>query len=419
MERSSLASLLSSAARRRRIAWSLLMALAMAVALTLVGDSKSSSAVVRGDFPAFYSLAVIAVSSDPQHLYDLEEQTRIQNEAWPDMKGSVLPGAYPPYVAYLARPFVALGPSGGKVALTLVSLVVFFVAIFSLSRLRAAFHGFTVELSVALLLFSPVLMGVIGGQLLAMSMVVYVLMMVLDQHRNGKSEILMGIVIGAWLFKPHYAFLALLMPLVQGRLRVLVGFMLPALSYYALGVRVLGPEWFSTWVFFTREFAELNYVSNAAQMSNIVGATLALSKIFGVDSAATLVGRSIALSVCGCAVLWLAFIAWSDRKTMPRQDGLPSRFLLLLGPSIAFGSPQANFYDLGLAVIPLVLLLRPTIRDWVLQLGACIVGGFVAMSGKSSGVPLFAILSLALFLIVSYRVHMSTGNKSSNPRCSS
>ena len=411
MARSSFFSVFSSRARRKRIAWSLLMALAVAVVLTTLLDSKSSSAAVRGDFPAFYSLAVIAASDNPQQLYDLGEQTRIQNEAWPDMKGSVLPAAYPPYVAYLTQPFVIFGPFGGKVFLTLVSLTAFFVATFLLSRLSATLQGATVELSVVLLLFAPVLMGVIGGQLLAVSMFVYVLMLVLDRQRGATSEILLGMVTGAWLFKPHYALLALLMFLVQGRLRVVIGFTVPALIYYALGVHVLGPGWLSHWMLFTREFAEMNYASNAAQMSNIVGVTLVLSQLFQSGSEMTFFSRAMAVSICGLIVLGLTLVAWRDRKCMPDRNGLPARSLLLLGPILAFATPQANFYDLGLAVIPLVILLRPSMRDWVLQFGACITCGFIAMSMKGSHEPLFAILALALLVVVGNRVLFVSNNE--------
>ncbi len=411
MARSSFSSILSSKARRKRIAWALLMALAVAVVLTTLLDSKSSSAVVRGDFPAFYSSAVIAASDNPQRLYDLDEQTRIQNEAWPDMKGSVLPAAYPPYVAYLIQPLTIFGPSGGKVALTLVSLIVFSVSTFLLSRLSATLHGATVELSVALLLFPPVLMGIIGGQLLAVSMFLYVLMLRLDRRRHDTSEILLGMVTGVWLFKPHYALLALLMFLMQGRLRVVIGFMVPALIYYSLGVRVLGVEWLSQWMLFAREFAEMNYASNAVQMSNIVGATFALSKVFQSDSAMIFLWRTMAVSVCGLIVLGLTLIAWRDRKCIPERNGMPSRFLLLLGPTLAFASPQANFYDLGLAAIPLVILLRPSVSDWVLQFGACMMCGFIAVSVKHSHMPQFAILGLALFVTVVNRVLFVRGDE--------
>jgi hypothetical protein len=381
-----------------------MLALAVAAVLSAIQDSKSSSAVLRGDFPAFYSLAAIAASDNPQRLYDLNEQTRIQNEAWPDMKGSVLPAAYPPYVAYLAQPLVTLGPVGGKVALTLVSLVTFFIAAHLMSRLGTALRGTATEVSVLLLLFPPVLMGVIGGQLLAMSMVLYVITMALDRRRDGWSEILLGVIIGIWLFKPHYALLALLLPLSQGRLRVVIGFMFPALLYYALGAEVLGIDWPAKWMLFTRDFAEINYASNAAQMSNLVGATLAFSKALQLEPPMMALGRAVALGACGLVVLGLALIAWRDRSDLPARNGMPSRALLVLGPVLAFASPQANFYDLGLAIIPLILLMRPTVRDWMLHIGPCIVGGFIAVSCKDCGVPLFAILSLALFVTVVQRV---------------
>jgi hypothetical protein len=346
---------------------------------------------------------VIAHGENPERLYELDEQTRIQNEAWPDMKGSVLPGAYPPYVAYLAKPLVTLGPVGGKAAWTLVSLVSFFAAVYVLSRFVSTLHGTSVELSTALLVFSPVMMGVLGGQLLALSMLLYVLLMFLDRYRDVKSEVLLGVVIGVWLFKPHYALVALLMPLVQRRLWVLFGFTIPALIYFFMGVKVLGLDWLPKWVTFTRGFAEMNFASNAAQMSNVMGATVALTEAFQVEQSTAQLSRSIALGVCAVLVAWLAIVAWCDRRSVPKHGERPSRFLLLLGPTLALASPQANFYDLGLAAIPLVILLAPTVRDWIFQFGGCVACGLLAMGMRTVNVPLFAILSFVLFISVGRR----------------
>jgi hypothetical protein len=278
----------------------------------------------------------------------------------------------------------------------------FLVATVLLTRLSSTLDGAAVELSAALLVFPPVLMGVLGGQLLALSMVLYGAAMLLDRRRDDTSEVLLGVVFGAWLFKPHYALLALLVPLVQGRFRVVLGFLIPAAIYFALGVQVLGMEWPSQWMLFARDFAEMNYQSNAGQMSNIVGATLALMNVLHVDSNAMQIGRVAGLFGCGLVMMWLLMTAWRDRGAIPREGELPSRPMLLLGPVLAFASPQANFYDLGLAVMPLVLLLRPTVKDWMLHLGGCVVLASIAVTFKESIVALFALVALVIFCLIAF-----------------
>jgi hypothetical protein len=76
--------------------------------------------------------------------------------------------------------------------------------------------------------------------------------------------------------------------------------------------------------------------------------------------------------------------------------------MLLLGPVLAFASPQANFYDLGLAVMPLVLLLRPTVKDWMLHLGGCVVLASIAVTFKESIVALFALVALVIFCLIAF-----------------
>jgi hypothetical protein len=380
-----------------------MIALAIGLVCTVALDTKGSSAVLRGDFPAFYSLAVLANSASPEMLYDLDSQTRIQNEAWPDMQGAVLPGAYPPYVAYLGKPLALMGPALGKALWTLLSVSCFFAAVFVLFYLAPQFFSSRVELTAALSLFSPVLMGVLGGQVLAFSMLLYALILALDKKRDVRSEILLGVIIGAWLFKPQYALIALLMPVVQGRIWVLGGFLVPASLYFAAGVKVLGLAWLPIWLTFTRGFAEMNFASNASQMSNLVGASDALVRLCGGEHEALQAGRVVSLVGCGLLMIWLAISAFREREAMPKHTPVPSQFLLLLGPTLALATPQANFYDLGLAIIPFLFLIPQTARGWMRHFGALVVLSLVALAYRDTGIPIFALVSCIIFVVVARR----------------
>jgi len=77
--------------------------LVIALVVALFAEKSPSAAINRGDFPAFYTLARIASSSEPHRLYDLKLQTDVQNEVWPTFEGGVLPAAYPAYVAFFCE----------------------------------------------------------------------------------------------------------------------------------------------------------------------------------------------------------------------------------------------------------------------------------------------------------------------------
>ena len=400
MELSSILGLFGSRGRQRRIAIAALIAVAIATVVVIFADTRGESSVKTGDFPAFYSLAVITHRGDHSLLYDIKTQTQIQNEFWPDMGGSVLPAAYPPYVAYLIKPLAVLGPVWGKAIWTIICFAVFFISVRILSGIRPTLRGHALELSAGLLLFTPVLMGVIGGQLLAASMLAYVSILKLDQLRTARSELLLGVVIGLWLFKPQYSLIALAIPLVQSRWLVVAGFSLIAAILYCIGVGVMGANWIGDWLSFTHAFAEMNFISNAVQMPNIVGGAIALTQWFDASSGMQSAVRAGALGLCLVLLIYILSISWQQKRIPNSAAGA----FFLLGPFLAFATPQSNFYDLGLAVIPLVLLARAD-RFNFLYLGVpllCV--GCIATVLRPAWLPIFVFIAGALFFVVAKRL---------------
>lgn len=95
-----------------------LIAAALGLAIAIIGalsiEQAPSAAIVRGDFPAFYTMATLASRGEGARLYDLETQRQVQNEAWPSLDGSVLPVAYPAFLAFFIEPLAKLSPSNAR-----------------------------------------------------------------------------------------------------------------------------------------------------------------------------------------------------------------------------------------------------------------------------------------------------------------
>lgn len=400
MALSRILALFSCRARQRRIAIAILLALGIATMAVALVDTKGLSSLKTGDFPAFYSLAVITKSGNHVLLYDINTQRRIQNEVWPDAGDGVLPAAYPPYVAYMIQPVAVLGPVWGKVTWTTMSLAIFFVSIMLLSSIRPALRGYTLELSAGLLLFSPVLIGVMGGQLLAVSMLIYAFILRLDQVRSTRSELLLGVVIGAWLFKPQYGLIASAIPLLQGRWVVVAGFSLISIILYGIGAQVMGAFWIRDWLSFAHAFAEMNFLSNASQMPNVVGGAIASMSWFEMPSRMQVIIRAAALGLCLVLLIYVLKTAWQDR----RRPQLACRAFLLLGPFLAFATPQSNFYDLGLAVVPLVLLSQANLFDLLFLALPLICAANLATALRLPWLPLFVFIAGTIFILVARRV---------------
>lgn len=92
----------------------------------------------------------------------------------------------------------------------------------------------------------------------------------------------------------------------------------------------------------------------------------------------------------------LALAVW--RPILPQDRGL----IVLVGPLLVLFAPAVNFYDLALAALPLLTLLRPDRRSDLLLVGVVVVVSQVIMLVKDIGVGglcfLLAMFFAALFV---------------------
>ena len=395
--------LFTAPGRIRRIAIALLIALALALAwvgLDPLGSlSGPLTSVKLGDFPAFFSLAAIAAGSEPHRLYDFALQREIQNQIWPQLQGALLPGIYPPYVALLARPLVWLGPLWGHVVWGALQLLFLILTARAITRINSRLAEYSVEILAGLLLCAPVLLGVFGGQLIAASMFIYALCFIYQGRRGFRGEIIFGSLIGLWFFKPHYALIMLMLPVIQWRVRVVATTALVATILYLLGSLVLGLDWIATWCDALTRFTPMNIIPNARQMTGLLGA------VTGMPDQANSALAWAALALTTALLLRLAFAA---RQSLSKPIGLP-KFLPLFGVTVVLATPQANFYDLGLALVAIcsVLSLKTHKQLYLLGIwcGAC---GLASALRTVTPLPLFLILAALAYLVTLLTISLSS-----------
>jgi len=369
-------------------------------------DSEETSALRRGDFPAFWSMAVIASGPEPHRLYDLELQRQVQNEAWPSLKGAVLPAAYPPQVAFVLRPLAQVDHQTARLIWTGCNLVAVIVACVLLVRRNGTILWAPWMVFSLLCIFSPVLRGILGGQVLSFVMLLFALTAALERRNSWRADLFLGLVLGVWLCKPYYALCALAVPVMQRRWVVLLSFSVVAAVSWWAARRVMGPGWFSAWAAFAQTFAAINMETNAHQMPNLWAQVYRLSgasERLGVAWWALVMG---AYGTClGGVYALLGTRCVRVLLSTPRRNG--DLLLMLIFALLVVLMPQVNFYDLGLMACTVLVLFRPGHRtDWWF-VGMCLV---LSQFGVSPlfGVPIHFIIALSGLAHVCLRVRRCT-----------
>ena len=360
------------------------LGLVLSIALSVGLEQRSFAAINRGDFPAFYTLALLAGGNEGQRLYDLELQRQVQNAVWPSLSGTVLPAAYPAYLAFLLQPLAHLGADASRVVWVCLMVLCVVGAIASLVRSVPTLNGLGWQLGVGVFLFAPLFIGVVGGQLVGLSFLCYAVLFALSKRRTFVTEIVGGIVAGLWMVKPHFALAVAAIFLFERRWVALSAWFGMSLVFWMLGARVAGPQWVSEWMSFARQFSEIDLATNAHQMTGVVGALYSFVSALGGGALVSTRFWDV-LSIALSLLVPLGLVLAS--RVAKRSSQLASAPLLCLGPLLVLFAPVVNFYDLSLALIPLIVLMRPSkLRDVTIAACVLIASQFVAL-GKGFACP--------------------------------
>lgn len=374
-------------------------------------DKRETTAVRRGDFPAFWSLAVIANSAEPGRLYDTELQRKIQNEAWPSLEGGVLPGAYPPYLAAILRLLANFDHTTARWLWTALSVVFTYIGVAILVGLNQQIRWPPWMVFALVMMFSPLLRGVLGGQFLPVSVLLIAVSLYLLRRSRAVSDISLGIILGIWLCKPYYGLCAVLVPITMRRWLAVVTFAAVAAFWWFVGINCFGPEWFSKWSSYASLFGRANIETNAYQMPNVWAQVYRVySEILGLKSELHTGPNTPWLSYIGAYLsVFMVAIGVLGKKaarailSAPRKNG--DLLLALLLTAVIISVPQVNFYDLGVLACFALYFFRPECRsDWYF------FGVSVAISAlstdKPGGLPIHFILALLAMLYIVWRVRV-------------
>lgn len=386
--------------RLRRVGRALLFSLVLAAVCLYVTDRNGTSAIVRGDFPAFWSLAVIADSPEPSKLYDLATQTQIQNEAWPSLKGAVLPAAYPPYLAFMVRPLALCSADTARLIWALCSVALYLVGVRNIARLQPQLAPHVSDCLVTISLFAPVALGILGGQFLAVMIFLVSVVLSSDMKHGLRSDIALGCAVGFLFLKPYYgcAFMASL--LVSRRWRAVGMAGVVMCSLWLMGELLLGARWLQDWYQFAVWFSRVNFDGNWYHMPNIHAGLRALGGMLGFPNVHMIgviaIGAFLLLSSPAFLVPMIRK-AWRERKS--RDLYIVTVMMIVMGMS------QANFYDLGLVVSVAALLFRPARAiDWAFVAMVWLVALLGAVYRVAAGPPYFFVSGLLLSVYIIMRL---------------
>lgn len=333
----------------------MLAGVVIAVLASLAAGERESGSLIRGDFPAFYSAAVILKANKAGSLYDPRLQREIQNRFWPSLGGKYAAFAYPPFVAFMLRPLAGLSPGAAKLCYLAVSALCLLSAFLLAERFITGLAKNRLFGITAIAAFAPLTSGFFAGQNIALSLMLYasILAIGLSEHRHWPFAC--GFLAGLWFFKPHFGAIALGLLLVCGGRRVLLGALIPVVVYYCIGASLLGWSWFEIWFEQAREFSRLDALANGHQMISLFGVSEALSRALALQTWAALLLKLISLLLSAALLVSVCFFSGCLKtRTGPASRAI---VLLLMGPAIVLCSPHILYYDLALCMLPLAVVL--------------------------------------------------------------
>lgn len=289
---------------------------------------------VGGDFPAFYSAAQIIRSGDWKGMYDAATLQRAQSAFFPDQPGGWLTFPYPPFVAATYVPLTVLS---FKTAYVLHSLIMAACSVAALAlllpvlpQLRRSF----VPCAAATLTFYPLWRAVMGGQNTALS--VLCAAGAAAALASG-ADVLAGLWLGAWLFKPQLALPVTVIVAAAGHPKVFAGAAIGAMTLYGIGALVTEPSWPIWWL---RDIAVPYAAAGLAP---------------DLHSGASIIEVARELGMPALGWIAIAVVVVVTLRSVWRTKPTPVVLIAIASPFAVLVAPHALFYEAGLAIVALVV----------------------------------------------------------------
>ena len=359
-------------------------------------DAAISSALLCGDFSSFYVPGVIIRDGQASRLYDLNLQRELTNKFWPSFNGNFYITAYPPFFYAILTPLSYLSPQTARHLFSLLMLALFVAAVTLTLRPFPELRKLRFSIALFSLCCLPTLAGILGGQNTALSMFL-VSAMVAGFHRGDKTGLFWsGVAASCWLFKPQYGLIALFLGIPLGGLPFILGAGITGVALHLIASAVLGWNWLTIWFDAAMSFNNINYGLNAENSASLVGTAKAVADFLSLSETARLIVLAVVVSASGLFLIKLFLLNLrASRESRPL-----TALALLIGPAAILFSPQSLFYDLGVSLLPALLILGfqndRTFTSWCIF---SIALSLLSIYRHSLPVPLFLIGSLVCFAI--------------------
>lgn len=375
-----------------------LFALIVGFAVSVAGGSGTGATSGRlgGDFPAFYAAGSIVAEGDWAELYDPERQHAEQAALFGDRDEGYLYFAYPPHAASLYRPLAALDYRVAYVAHS-VAMVGALVSALALIRPLLPRLDRHFELAVtASLLFYPLLRAVTGGQNTAVTML---LLAATWRALHEDHHVVAGLATGLLLYKPQFAVPLIGLLMLARHWRAVLAALITGAMLWAAGAVVLGVGWLGRWWSEASAFAELDAEVNGHNAVSWLGFAEA---VFGAASTSARLVAAPLMVATVVALCWL----W-----LRRAPALADRMALTV-VGLVLLSPHAMFYDVGLLVLPAVVVADRLGSRTTVPLALAWVLAWTQLGAEGVGLaPLFpVILAASLWMVLA--LYDRTGNPS-------
>jgi hypothetical protein len=370
--------------RANRALIALAVGLSIAILVSLRAETTPDSAIRRGDFPAFYTLAVIAHEGAGARMYDLTFQQAIQARYWNSLTTAMLPVAYPAFFAIALSPLAYLQPESARVCWIVCMLVASISAISILSQRFSSLASCHWQVAVAWLCFFPFFAGVIGSQSVGLSLLLLATIVTLSCERSRTAQILVGTLTGLWMFKPHYALAVVYGLVIQRRCWSLVSWGLSSVVLWLLGAYISGIDWMGRWLIFAARFAHIDLVTNSDQMTGVV--PFLFSALKRLNPAATDWAEFWSYATIFSALLVPLLLLVVGRRLSAAAPSDKFSLYLSIPPILLLCAPAANFYDLALLLIPLSVTLCPTKLSDVRNMTIIIILSACAILSREYGI---------------------------------
>jgi hypothetical protein len=313
---------------------------------------RDRNGILKGtDFLHFYTLGWLARMHDAPDLYDLNAQAALAAQRVPQAAGIRYLPLYPPQVSILFAPLADLSYAWALSLWWLLSAMLYGICCYAVWRacpnLRD-YGGTVVLLAVAFPAFCHL---IAWGQTSALALACFTGMFFLLRHGHDFSA---GLVLGCLIFKPQLGLAAVLVFVLIGAWRIIVGAALSAAAQLAVGIVYYGPEPLRRWISLMRNVRTVMPLLEPKPYQTHCLRTF-WSMLLPSDRIAF--GLYILSAI---AVLTLTAMCWRQRHSVHGSTPFALRYSSLMLTTVLV-APHLTVYDLVI-LAPAFLLLA----DWLI-----------------------------------------------------